>query len=78
MQERVLLLFRATISSLEWLDEVTVLASGYARYPRDPGWAESAVWWLNEFRDGMLWRVRGFFRKDDARQAHASRSGTAE
>ena len=40
-QSRTTLLFRASISSLRWLDEPTILAEGMARYPLDPkGWAD--------------------------------------
>lgn len=65
--------FRANVTSLEWLDEDTILASGYALYPLERGgWAEGRVWWLNEFREQLLWRVRGFRSQEDALRAHAA------
>ena len=67
--------FRANVGSLEWLDEETILASGYALYPLDRGgWAEGRVWWLNEFREELLWRVRGFRSQEDALGAYAAGS----
>lgn len=63
-------LFRAQVRNLEWLDDQTILATGNARYPLpEVGWAEGQVFWLNEFREGLLWRIRGFRTEAEARRA---------
>ena len=59
------MLYSASVERLEWLDGNTVLLRGHARYAADPdGIVQSTIWWLDEFREGRLWRVRAF--KDEA------------
>jgi hypothetical protein len=73
-QDRERELYSATVESFEWLDEATVLVCGQARYAtEDGGWAVSRVWWLDQFRDDLLWRVRA---STDESDAHAWRQAT--
>ena len=44
--------------------------SGQARYPVQDGVANSTVFWIDVFRDELLWRVRAFRSAGDARTAH--------
>lgn len=63
--------FRARIERFEWLDEVTALAFGRARYAlEDGGIRDGDVCWLGRLRDGLIWRVQAFTREADARQAY--------
>jgi hypothetical protein len=81
-QGRGALLYRAWVDRFKWLDDATVMVYGQARYAGRPGsWSCSNVRWLDEFRDGLLWRVEAFTSKEAAEEAiarHAdSRSLTA-
>jgi hypothetical protein len=61
---------RAHIERAEWLADGVLFLSGQARYARqDGGISNSRVWWLDEFRDGVLWRVRAFMTEAEARAA---------
>ncbi len=63
-------IYRARVLGFEWLDEHTLLSRGHARYALEHGgFAEGTVYWLDELRDGMIWRVRAFTRERDAREA---------
>ena len=60
-QGRAAVVFRAQVRGFDWLDDVTVLSIGRARYLReDGGLVEGEVRWLTEFRDRRLWRVHAF------------------
>jgi hypothetical protein len=60
----------AYIDRVEWLDDGALLLTGQARYAHpDGGIASSRVWWIDEFRDGLLWRVRVFLTEAAARDA---------
>jgi hypothetical protein len=62
---------RAHIERDEWLDGSVLFLSGQARYAhQDGGISNSRVWWLDEFRDGLLWRVRAFMTEAEARAAY--------
>jgi hypothetical protein len=62
--------WRARVDRIEWLDAETALTSGYARYPlQGGGFGDGAVFWIDELRDDMLWRVRVFRSEDEARQS---------
>jgi len=64
--------YRAAVRSCEWLDASTLLVSGWVRHALERGgFSEGSVWWLDEFRDGLLWRVQGFKYEADARVAFA-------
>ena len=66
--------YRAAVRSCEWLDGRTLLVSGWVRHALERGgFSEGAVWWLDEFRDDLLWRVQGFKYEADARAAFARR-----
>jgi hypothetical protein len=63
--------FSARVERFEWLDEQTTLTFAHARYARkDGGLAEGAVVWLDELRDGLIYRVQVFKREAQARQAY--------
>jgi hypothetical protein len=54
-------LHKPTALAVERLDETTVLVRGFARYPLPRrGHGSGQVWWLDEIRDGLVWRARGF------------------
>jgi hypothetical protein len=60
-QGRAAVVFRAHIQRFEWLDEITALSFGHARYLLEDGEVcEGDVCWLVEFRDGLIWRVHAF------------------
>ena len=64
-------MYRARVERFEWLDHDTSLTVGLARFPlRSGGFGEGRVYWLDELRDGLIWRVSAFRREDDARQAY--------
>lgn len=66
-------IFRARVDRFEWLDENTVLSFARARYALESGgFSEGRVVWLDQIRDGLIWRVRAFKREGDARRAYAS------
>jgi len=60
----------AQVEEYEWLDDNTVLLSGQARYVHpEGGIASSRVWWIDEFRAGLLWRVHAYLTEAAAREA---------
>lgn len=66
-------IFRAQVERFEWLDEHAVLTFARARYALEPGgYAEGRVVWLDEIRDGLIWRVRNFRHEAAARRAYES------
>ena len=66
--------FEARVTSCDWLDERTAIVSGQARFVLpDGGFADNEVYWLDELRDSLLWRVDVFFSEAEARQAYAAR-----
>lgn len=66
-------IFRASVDRFEWLDERTVLSFARARYALEQGgYAEGRVVWLDELRDGLIWRVRVFRSEAEARRAYES------
>jgi hypothetical protein len=70
--------YRAAVRSCEWLDAETLLVSGWVRHALERGgFSGGTVWWLDEFRDRVLWRVQGFKREAEARAAFASGSTPA-
>jgi hypothetical protein len=69
---------RAHIEHREWLDDAVLFLAGQARYAHpDGGISNSRVWWLDEFRDGLLWRVNAFMTEDAVRSAYEAREPTA-
>lgn len=64
-------LYKPAAFDVERLDDLTVLVRGSAQYsvPRS-GLGAGRVWWLDEIRDGQVWRVRGFTNEQAARAAH--------
>jgi ketosteroid isomerase-like protein len=72
-QGRQAQIFRAHVERFEWLDEQTALTFARARYALEQGGhAEGRIVWLDEIRDGMIWRVRNFKQEADAREAYES------
>jgi hypothetical protein len=64
--------FHARVERFEWLDGATSLTLARARYALEGGGlTEGKVYWLDELRDGKIWRVRVFKTEADARQAYA-------
>jgi ketosteroid isomerase-like protein len=58
------------IDEAEVLSPMTVLLCGRSRHPIEPGgFADTGVFWLCTYRDGLLWRQRVFENVDDARAA---------
>lgn len=69
-------IFRARVLRFEWLDERTSLTTGHARYALEQGGhAEGNVYWLDELRDGLIWRVEAFRTESEARDAYERRHG---
>jgi hypothetical protein len=67
-------IYHAEVERCELLDDDVLLVIGQARYAlADNGIGVSRVWWLDEFRDGLLWRVEAFRTEAAARQANAFR-----
>lgn len=66
-------IFRARVDRFEWLDETTVLTFARARYALEKGGhAGGRVVWLDQFRDGLIWRVHAFKQEDETRRAYAA------
>jgi len=66
-------IYRAQVERFEWLDDETVLTSARARYALEQGgFAEGRIFWLDEIRDGKIWRVRNFRQETEARAAYTS------
>jgi len=64
-------IFRATVERFEWLDDHTTLTFARARYALEQGgFAEGRIVWLDEIRDGQIWRVRNFKQESEARRAY--------
>ena len=65
------MIYSAEVKSCEWLDEDTLLLRGNARYSvGDRGLSHSTIWWLDKFREGLLFQVRAFQTEPEARTAH--------
>jgi hypothetical protein len=66
-------IFRASVERFEWLDEHTALTFARARYALEHGgFAEGRIVWLDEIRDGQIYRVRNFRQESEARRAYRS------
>ena len=71
-------IFRAHVERFEWLDDQTSLTFARARYALEQGGhAEGRIVWLDEIRDGLIWRVRSFKQEADARRAYELGEGIA-
>ena len=70
-RRRESLLYSARVEGSDWLDDHTLLVRGQVRYAEEEsGLTQSAIWWVDQFRDGLLWRVRAFRNEATARRAH--------
>ena len=67
---REAMIYSATVDRCELLDDAALLLRGQARYAMDQGIGHSTVYWVDEFRDGLLWRVRAFWSETEARKAY--------
>lgn len=64
-------LYKPVAEEVQRLDETTVLVRGFGQYPRGRGGhGTGQVWWLDEVRDGLVWRARGFTSEQAARAAY--------
>jgi hypothetical protein len=63
------MIYSAHVERCEALDPTTLLLQGYARYAVERGLSHSTIYWLDTFRDGLLWRVRAFRKEAAARAA---------
>ena len=73
-QGRAAVVFRAHIRGFDWLDDMTVVCFGHARYLLEDGEVvEGDVCWLTEFRDGLLWRMRAFDSEAGVRRSYRRR-----
>jgi hypothetical protein len=66
------MIYSAEIERCEALDPTTLLLRGQARYAVDRGLSHSTVYWLDSFRDQLLWRVGAFRNEAQARAAYHS------
>jgi hypothetical protein len=65
-------MYTAKVERCELLDEETLLVWGHARYAFEHGGVgHSAVWWLDRFREGKLWRAEAYMTESEARAAYA-------
>jgi hypothetical protein len=71
-------IYSAKVEQAQWLDERTVLISADARYAVEDGLAMSRIWWLDEFLDGRLRRVRAFHAEAAARAAYRADRAMSE
>lgn len=69
-------LYRPRAIDVQRLDETTALVRGLAQYPRGRGHAAGQVWWLDEIRDGLVWRACGFTSEKAARTYYGRASGS--
>jgi len=68
-------IYQADVERCEVVAPAVLLVSGQARYAlQDNGIGVSRVWWLDEFRDGVLWRVQAFRSEGSARDAFEPRA----
>jgi hypothetical protein len=71
-------IYQAEVEQCELLTPDILLVRGQARYAlEDSGVGVSRVWWLDEFREGLLWRVEAFRTEQAALDACASRLSAA-
>jgi len=70
LDERQAFVYTGEVERYELLDQTKLLVSGQARYPVQDGVANSTVFWIDVFRDELLWRVRAFRSAGDARTAY--------
>jgi hypothetical protein len=67
-------IYQAEVDHCEALGPEVLLVRGQARYALDDnGIGVSRVWWLDEFHDGLLWRVEAFRTEQAALDAYESR-----
>jgi len=72
--------FSADVEGFEWLDPETALTTAHARYAlRNGGHGQGRIYWIDQLRDGMVWRVSVFKSEQGARRHYAeSRRTTAD
>jgi hypothetical protein len=68
-------IYQAEVERCEVVIPDVLFVRGQARYALDDnGIGVSRVWWLDEFREGLLWRVQGFRTEGPARAARDARA----
>ncbi len=71
-------IYQAEVEQCEPIGPDLLLVRGHARYALDDGGVGvSRVWWLDEFRNGLLWRVEAFRTEQAALDGYASRLSAA-
>jgi hypothetical protein len=61
------LFYSAHVDAVEWIAEQTLLVRGDVRHAVEyASTANSRIWWVDEFRDGLLWRVTAFRNESEA------------
>ena len=65
-EERQAFVYMGNVDRYELLDESTLLVSGRARVAVAGGYLDWRVFWLDVFRDGLLWRVSAFPSPEEA------------
>lgn len=64
--------YRPRVLEVERLADNAVLVKGMGQYPLPGrGFGGGQVFWIDELRDGLVWRVRGFRSERAARAAWA-------
>jgi hypothetical protein len=66
------MIYSAEVDRCEALDPDTLLLRGQARYAAERGISHSTVFWLDRFRDRLLWRASAFRTEAEARAAYES------
>ena len=69
-RRRESLLYSARVDRFDWLDDHTLLVRGEVRYAeQEGGLVQSTIWWVDQFRDGLLWRVQALRNEPSAGRA---------
>jgi hypothetical protein len=72
-------IYSAEVERLQWLDKDMLLVSANVRYAiAEGGVSTSRIWWLDEFRDGLLCRVRAFKAESEARNEYRADHSMSE
>ena len=66
------MIYSAEVERCEVLDSATLLLRGQARYALEHGLSTSTVYWLDSFRDGLLWRAAAFRTEAEARAVYGA------
>ena len=67
LEEQQAFVYMGYVDRYELLDETSLLISGRARVAVANGYLDSTVFWVDVFRNGLLWRVSAFPSPEEAR-----------